>query len=433
MSWRDYNTGSMIRMRAFFFVFIGGGGFLIPFLNLYYSRAGMSGAQIGLLSMLAALSALLAAPVWGQWSDRSRQVGRLLLASLLAAAAAALVLGAQRSFPGFALATSLHSLLSAGSIPLSTTLAMLAIAAAGRGGFGEIRRWGSLGWAVFVLAAGPLLETWGLGLIFPAYALAFVISALLLPRTPARPPSVGEVGMEVNRPTQAPAQEIHKTSHTDGAPLPAFTPPRPSLLSINLKLPSTVRLLFFNPALRVLFAALLISGVLNAGWRQFWQIYMDQLGATESLIAVGAMLGAAVEMPAMLYVDRWNRRFGPRRVLLASLGLDAARLSIVLLAPRPLTILLVNAVGGVAFSLVTIGLVAYVLEHTPEYHKTTMLAVFTVTLANLILIVGGPLTGAAFDALGAYWLYALGAAGSFLGWAVLYWGTRTQNGLPAAR
>jgi MFS transporter, PPP family, 3-phenylpropionic acid transporter len=384
-------------VRMFFFVFIGAGGFLIPFLNLVYNRAGMNGAQIGILAMLAALCAMLAAPVWGRWSDRSGQTRRLLQFELVTTAVAALALGMQRTFSGFAALTSLQAILNAGSIPLSTALAMMVVAHTHSSGFGDIRRWGSLGWAVFVLSAGPVMQRLGLWVLFPAYAFAFMLSALMLQRVDSAN-STGEHASAAGGKSGA--------GNSYGAALNTLVHER---------------------GLLWLMIAVLISGVLNAGWRSFWQIDMDHMGAPESLIAMAAMASAAVEMPAMLWADRWATRYGGKRLLTTALLLDTLRLTVVYLFQSPLILLLGNAFGGIAYSLTAVGLVVYVLERTPPAQAATMLAIFGVTLANLIVILGAPLGGLVFDSAGARWLYAMGAAGNLAGFFILY--QTTNNSL----
>ncbi len=76
----------------------GAGGFSIPFMGLFYLRHGFSGTQIGLLSTVAALAALLAAPQWERWSDRSSDPRRLLQAALLGSAIVYLLISQQNLF-----------------------------------------------------------------------------------------------------------------------------------------------------------------------------------------------------------------------------------------------------------------------------------------------------------------------------------------------
>jgi MFS family permease len=64
-------------LRLYYFLLIGGGGFLFPFINLFYTQQGLSGTEIGLLGTFASLAALIAAPWWGRRSDVASQPRRL--------------------------------------------------------------------------------------------------------------------------------------------------------------------------------------------------------------------------------------------------------------------------------------------------------------------------------------------------------------------
>src|SRR5512136_1502874 len=66
-----------------------------------------------------------------------------------------------------------------------------------------------------------------------------------------------------------------------------------------------------------------------------------------------------------------------------------------------------------------VALVAFIGEHAPDRRVTTTMALFTVTLPSLIRILAAPVGGAAFDAFGAYWLYAIAIGGTLAAWIVM--------------
>ncbi len=82
-------------LRSYYFLLGVGGGFLLPFLALFFKQQGLSGTQIGLLSTFAGLAALIAAPLWGRFSDAASKPRRLLQFELLASACLMLVLSQQ--------------------------------------------------------------------------------------------------------------------------------------------------------------------------------------------------------------------------------------------------------------------------------------------------------------------------------------------------
>ena len=154
-------------VRGFFFLVTGGSGFLVPFLPLFYSREGLSGTQIGLLGTTAAVAKIIAAPLWGRWSDQTTQPRRLILITLVGSSLAMLALSQQTIFIWMAAIVAFDALVAAGGTALSDALALGITDGAN---YGSIRLWGSLGWAGLVLVSGWLISQTGLFVAFGGYA-----------------------------------------------------------------------------------------------------------------------------------------------------------------------------------------------------------------------------------------------------------------------
>ena len=166
-------------LRLYYFMMIGGSGFLFPFINLFYIQQGLSGTEIGVLATCASLAALIAAPWWGRRSDVTVYPRRLLQFGLLATSLCMLALSQQTIFGWMAVIVTLDALLSVNVAPLSDVIA-LAVIKQGRAGFGSVRLWGSLGWAVTALLGGWLIERTGLFTMFAGYAISGCTSIALL-------------------------------------------------------------------------------------------------------------------------------------------------------------------------------------------------------------------------------------------------------------
>ena len=165
--------------------------------------------------------------------------------------------------------------------------------------------------------------------------------------------------------------------------------------------------------------ALIVSWLCSAGTRQFEAIYLDELGAGESLIGLATTLAALVEIPAMLWADRLVNRWGSPALLRAGYGVSALLMGGVLLWPGIPIILAARGLGGIAFSFFAVGSVMFIQGQVPEGHRATALALYTVTLRNLVAMAAAPLAGMVYDAWGAYWLYAVAMAGGLLSWSIL--------------
>jgi PPP family 3-phenylpropionic acid transporter len=379
------NTQRNLSILRFYYLLLGvGGGFLLPFLALFYQQQGLSGTQIGLLSTFAGLAALIAAPIWGRLSDAAVRPRRLLQFELFASACLMLLLSQQVSFGAIVLIVVLDALLNAGSSPNSDALALTVLSKV-RSGFGSVRLFASLGWAVTAFVSGWLSERFGLIVAFVGYAAGYITGS-------------GSVGL-----IKLPPKTVAKTLHDQ---------PRRSLRQ-------SIRVVLSDARLRKLALALGIFLFMMYGLRSFESLYLKQLGAGEAIVGLMSTIGATIELPGMLWADRLVKRFGAIRLLRYSFLLEVARLSLVLLIPTVPTLIVARVIGGFSFSWYVIGVFTFIGEFAPENQLTTTLALFNVTLASFIRMIAAPISGFIFDQVGGYYLYALGAIGSLVAWAIM--------------
>jgi PPP family 3-phenylpropionic acid transporter len=157
--------------------------------------------------------------------------------------------------------------------------------------------------------------------------------------------------------------------------------------------------------------AVIFMGFLNNGVLQFENVFLAELGASKQLISIAGILSAVVELPFMVYADRYVRRVGAHRVILFAVSMLFFQRAAVLVFPSIATIMFVRFIGGVSFSFMTIASVFLISSRTSPGETGTVLAIYTVTLAGLVSMLSAPVSGAIFDAIGARWLYGLAAAG----------------------
>lgn len=378
------------RTRFYYFLFYAGTGFMSPFLNLFYLQQGLSGTQIGWITSLGALVTLLAAPFWTQRNASWGNPRRMLQLFLMLTAVAYFLLSQQYVFLGIALVNVFRALVSAGISPLSDSLA-LSITKAVRAGFGSIRVWGSFGWVVFVPLSGWLVERTSLKTSLVGAGVLTIFAALLLFSI---------------RPDYFAARKV-----PDQAP------------STFQKVITSLRT---NRTMLGVATLIAIIGIANSGVGQFETIYLRQLGASDSLIGIAGMLSAIVELPCMLWADRLVTRYGSVFMLLTAMLIYVGLRITVLLVPAIATIMLTRAMQGFAFSFYTVALARAIGEQSAPHETRTVMALYTITLTNLVSIVGSPLTGAAFDLIGARWLYLIAALGYFFAFLGLQFSQRPK-------
>lgn len=376
-------------IRAYYFVLIGGWGFLYPFLSVFYRRQGLSGTEIGIIGTTQAVAALVAAPLWGRWSDASGRVRRLLQISFLLTAILTLILGRQNLFWPIVTTALLITLAGAGQVPLSDTLALDIANRIPNVGYGSIRVYGSLGWALVTTFSGRLIELSGMFVGFVGNATGMLASAVILFFLPRVSPG-------------------HQ-SQTD---------------TIRPNWRQTARLLRQNRSLLGLAVAVSLASVAGVAVFQFEPIYLDELGASATLIGLASTIPAVVELGGMLWADRLSRRIGAMPLLQIALMLYMVRVIAILVSPTILTILAMRVVLGLGYSLYSVGIVNAIKVNSPPGQLAMMMALFTITLSNLAQIVGSPVAGAIFDAVGAYWLYAFALIAYAISWLGLRFGRK---------
>ena len=376
--------------RAYYFAFMGGWGFILPFLNLFYVSLGLSGAQIGTITSASSIVGLVFAPIIVNEIKKRPQARGLLQAALLLGAVGYFALGHQTLYLFILINVFLQALAGSGVMPVSDAMAVTVSRETG-GGYGSIRVFASIGWIVTVLTSGWLIERFDFIAGFIGVSTMWSLGALLVLFIQPR--------YFINR-------------HNDQLP-------RPSL-------PATIRRVVSDRTLFGFAIALVFIGFMNSGVLQFENVFLAELGASKQLISVAGILSAVIELPFMLYADRYVKRYGASRILFIAITMTALQRSTVLIFPSIATIMIVRFIGGVAFSLYTVSYIGLISNRTNESETGTVLALYTVTLASLVSVLAAPVSGAIFDMIGTRWLYALSASGYAIG-ALCVWLTRPRG------
>jgi len=373
--------------RAHYFAFMGGLGFISPFINLFYVNLGLSGTQIGTITSTGSIVGLLFAPFIVNEIKKRPQARGLLQTALLLGALGYFFLGHQTIYLLILVNVFLQSLAISSIMPVSDSMAV-SLSHESADGYGSIRVFGSLGWIVAVLASGWLIERFGFIAGFTGISLMWSFGALMILFIQPR---------------------FFITQHNNQLP-------KPNLLTTAKRVISDRTLLGFA-------IALIFVGFMNSGVLQFENVFLSQLGASKQLISIAGTMGAIVELPFMLYADRFVHRYGASRILFIALIMTAVQRVVVLAFPSIAMIMIARFIGGTAFSLYTVSYIGLISSRTDPAETGTVLALYTVTLASLVSILAAPVSGAIFDVIGARWLYALATSGYAIG-AVCVWLTR---------
>ena len=348
-------------VRALYLFYFAAVGIFFTYINVYYYGLGLSGTRIGLINTVGPLAAIAGTTLWSILNDRFERTRLLLLAAVMAAGASALGLASTRTFVWIVLLASCFSFFSSTIIPLidGTTLGILG---ARRAEYGAQRLWGTIGFIVTALAAGPVLDRLGTHTMFGGYALVMGLVFLAGLRLPGQPVRIGG--------------------------------------SVWRGLSTMLR----RPPWLLFAISYFILGLATSSIMTFLGVTVRFMGGSDTLVGLSWTAAAISEIPIMLYSARLLRRAGPARLLALGIVLYGVRLVFLSLLPAPIWVLPINALLGCSYALTWIGAVAYASELAPAKIRTTSQGLLT-AITSLSGMLGATLSGWLFDLLGPAGLF----------------------------
>jgi PPP family 3-phenylpropionic acid transporter len=364
------------------------GSAFLPYFALLLRERGFEADRIGVILAASSIAGVAAAPVWAHVADASVGGVRALRVSTLASAGAVMLL----SLTGSSLAATLTVvvLLGAAAAPgtaLADSLALASLGPERATGYGSIRLWASLGWAVAVLAFGVWFERSGLGPVVPAYAAGLAAYALALGRFPEVRPEPGAVG-------------------------------RSRLGSAGRALRVSRRL----PLL--LLAVLLVQTATSACW-SFVPLRIQGQGGGPFLVGLAASLAAWVEIPFMASSAWLSRHVGLRALYVGGCIVYVGMMLGWAVAADPLVVALIRTVSGAGFGLTYVALVVITGRLVPAELGNTGQGLVQTVGQGIAPIVGSAAGGFVYRHLGPRTLFASAAVLTLVG-AAFAW--RTLSG-----
>lgn len=370
-------SGGMANARAMYFFYYMAIGSFMPFINLYYARMGLSGVQIGTLAALPVFVMTSTSLGWGVVADAFRLHRRILSAATLLAPVAALVLSLSTGYLGLLPWVFAYAVFAS---PISPLLDSAALEAAGNNqrNFGELRVFGSIGWATATWLVGMLIQRLGIRWLFYGYIAFMEVTFLISLFQPAR-----------TRLLQAPVRR-----------------------TLGELLAHRGFLLF----LLSIFCAALTLGTVGP----FFSLYLDGIGAPEGTIGLAWTLAAITEIPVMLGSGILVRRIGARGLLKVGFVVLAVRWFALSFIRNPVWALATQLLHGLSFGAYWIAAVNLVNDWAPEGLETTAMAVLTIVASGLASILGSLMGGFFYDHLGMSLLFRVLSLVAVTG-LVIFW------------
>jgi len=321
------------------------------FYNVYLEENNFSGIQIGVINALIQATIFFIVPVWGIIADR-KGIRPTMRVALFFTGIMILGLGNVLNFWWLIAYISVLFLFHHPLGPLIDALAVQFSDTNHESNYGNLRLWGSFGWAVASIIGGYLFLQLGLKLIFPIASLLFLVTIIFL-RIPERSPT-----------------KLYK---------PHFE---------RIKFMEIVN----NRALMIFLIILFLYGIACSPVNAYMNLYFSELGADNSQIGIAYTIQALSELPFFIIGNQLLKRFGSRLVIIISMMIMVVRLFIYAFVPSIPVALGACALQGITLSFLLVGVVDYIHSQLPRSRHATAQSLLWVlyfglghTLGNLFI------------------------------------------------
>ncbi|WP_258166208.1 MFS transporter [Paenibacillus sp. PCH8] len=384
-------NSSLVSLKLYNFFIYGAISIFAGFLQLYLQEIGMTKLEIGSLMAIGPFISLFANPFWGFWSDKSRNI-RIILMIMMGGT---FVLGQgvfyAPSYTWIYVAMIFFYFFQSPLFAQTNSLILGYIDGTSQK-FGAFRLWGSLGWALTAVAAGPIIDRFGIysvSIIFACMiAVAFVLS-VFLPRQPIA--------------SDTPVVTFRRFGRV-----------------------------MFNPYFMTFIGLGVLVSVPNAMNSTFMSLYIVEMGGDKQLVGWAIFTSSILEVGVFLLLDRFLKR--KMSMLLASLILIsllfALRWQLMAIASNPLEIVFIQLMHSITFGGYFYVGTQLTMLFIPRPYRSSGQAVYTMAWGGLSGVIAGLFGGWLFQSFGAEVMYSIGVFFSLIG-AVgfgIMWLSNRRNG-----
>jgi PPP family 3-phenylpropionic acid transporter len=268
---------------SFYFLYYAALAYFAPFIVLYYQEIQFNGPQIALLTGIPPLITLFAAPFLTSIADSTGRHRLVMSLGIGIAVTCTLLLQYMDLFIGAFLTVSISYFFFSpvASLSDSATLAMLG---ADKAMYGRVRLGGTIGWGLFALIAGTMINYYGLKLVFWGFAFFMLVNLFV-------------------------AQKLTYDETTGHQSLSG----------------GGVRVFLTSRRWQLFLFSTFLGGLGAFSVASFLAPYMTELGANESEIGFAIMIATFTELPIFFFGNRLLKRFASQKLFLFSLVMMGIR------------------------------------------------------------------------------------------------------------
>ncbi|HXF17736.1 MAG TPA: MFS transporter [Burkholderiales bacterium] len=360
------------RLSAFYFSYFAFIGAFAPYFALYLKSLGYSASEIGLLLAVNPVARIFGPNFWGWLSDHYRARSKLIRGTAVGTAVVFIALFFNHGFAWMFIALMLLNVFWCGVLPLAES-ATLNLVGSKVGAYGRVRLWGSVGFVAVVIAAGYLLDVFGVRALAPlvlSVLTLMAISTFFLPRD--REPS-------------------HHAEHT------------------------SILIILRRPEVIALMTGFFLMQIAIAPYNAFYSIHLVEAGYTKKAVGWLWSLGVLAEIGLFMLLPRLMRAYSLNQILMFSFGCAFVRLLMIGWGVGSLAVLmaaqLLHAITFGAFHSAGVAMMHQIFRGRNQARGQ---AIYTSLGYGLGGSLGTLMAGYSWDTLGAPWTFTFAAIAALL-------------------
>lgn len=266
----NQRSKNLLQFKGFYLFSFFAVGSLTPLLSVYLSEVEkMNGYQIGTIMSAGPIAMMIMQPIWGMVCDWSGKPAKVLSLTTLLAGVLALGYLFIHDYQWLVILAIILAVFQSAIIPVSDGIS-LQYATRVKANYGNLRLYGSLGFALAVFIMGRLAETTiGLSIIFYSFFITLVISAYLALRLSEEPQRMA----------------------------------KPNLIFGIKELLLIKRFLVFLAITFLIFGPNLANNV-------YYGLFIEDRGGTYTGIGIAFLLAVLSEIPFMRAAGSWVKKIG---------------------------------------------------------------------------------------------------------------------------
>lgn len=329
-------TRNLLQFKGFYLFSFFAVGSLTPLLSVYLSEVEkMNGYQIGTIMSAGPIAMMFMQPIWGMVCDWSGKPAKILSLTTLLAGVLALGYLFIHDYQWLVIIAIILAIFQSAIIPVSDGIS-LQYATRVKANYGNLRLFGSLGFALAVFIMGRLAETIGLSVIFYSFFITLVISAYLALRLPEEPQSLA----------------------------------KPNLIFGVKELLSIKRFLIFLAITFLIFGPNLANNV-------YYGLFIEDRGGTYTGIGIAFLLAVLSEIPFMRAAGSWVKKIGLLPIVLIAAFSSLLRWALYYFEPSLNLVYLTSVMQGLSIGLFIPAGLQYLRKIVPVHIIVTAITFYS--------------------------------------------------------